>query len=141
MAVAHYDYLVTQGIKGDNIVFYGSSLGAGVAAQLAARRTTGGLILEAPFNSMLDMVRLRMPFAAYPFLIKDKYLSYEALDGQDIPMLWIHGTRDAVIPMSEGQKLFDGYVGPKDKLIIPGGQHHDLWFLGGREAIFEFLVR
>lgn len=141
MALAHYDFLKDKKIPAQKIYLYGTSLGAGVAVQLSAQRDVGKMVLEAPFNSMMDMVRLRMPFAAFPFLIKDKYLSDLALRNQGVPILWVHGTKDRVIPLRQGQKLYDGYNGPKEKFIIEGGDHNDLWISGGRDAITEFLKR
>ena len=138
-ALAQYDYVRAQSIKGEHIYLYGSSLGTGVAAQLAAQREVGKIVAEAPFNSMLDMAQMSMPLFAFSPLIKDHYRSDQALAGQDVPLLWLHGTADQVIPLSQGQKLYDQYDGPKEKLIIKGGDHSNLWVSGGREAITVFF--
>jgi len=138
-ALAQYDFISEQGVNPDDIYLYGTSLGAGVAAQLASRRKVGKIVMEAPFNSMMDMVRVSMPIFAVRPLVKDKYESHKALKNQTVPMLWVHGTLDRVIPLSQGQKLFDGYTGPKTKLIVPNGNHNDLWISGAREAITEFF--
>jgi len=76
---------------------------------------------------------------AYPFMVEDKYRSHAALETQKVPMLWIHGTADQVIPFGQGQKLFDSYGGPKESLVIQGGNHSNLWISGGREKISEFF--
>ena len=70
---------------------------------------------------------------------RDKFESHKALDDLDIPVLWIHGTNDGVVPISQGRKLYESYDGPKQSLIIPTGRHSDLWILGGRDRITEFL--
>jgi len=139
-AMAQYDFLIENGIRPDDIVFYGSSLGAGVAAQLAHSRQPGILIAEAPFNSVLDMARARMPFLPVKLLLKDQYRSGEALEGLEMPLIWLHGTQDRVIPVGQGQKLFDAYDGPKSAHIIPGGDHNNLWGLGGRDIIIAALT-
>lgn len=138
-ALAQYDFIAEQGVSSDRIYLYGTSLGAGVAAQLASQRDVGKLVMEAPFNSMMDMVRMRMPLFAIPPLIRDKYYSDAALKDVSVPMLWIHGTDDRVIPIVQGRKLYDGYEGPKERLIIAGGGHNNLWISGGREAITSYL--
>lgn len=138
-ALAQYDFIRAKGVTPEQIYLYGTSLGAGVAAQLASRKAVAKIVMEAPFNSMMDMVRLRMPFFAFPPLIKDKYESDKALEGKSVPMLWLHGTHDRVIPIAQGRKLYDSYQGPKQSFIVKGGDHSDLWISGGREAITAFF--
>ena len=139
-AQRQYDLLLAKGIKPENIIFYGTSLGSGVAAQLAATHKPALLIMDAPFNSTLDMGRSQVPWLPVSLLMKDKFESDKALAGLDVPLIWIHGTADRVIPISQGQKLYDGYDGPKSAHIIEGGQHTNLWFLGGREIVLGALA-
>jgi len=54
-------------------------------------------------------------------------------------MIWMHGTADRIVPLSQGQKLYDSYVGPKQAHIIDDGQHTNLWGLGGREIVIQQL--
>ena len=140
-AVSHYDFLIEFGAAPADINLYGTSLGAAVAAQLASQRPVAKIVVEAPFNSMVEMSRMRAPMFAHPSLVHDQYLSYKALEGLDIPLLWLHGTSDIVIPKSQGQKLFDSYDGPKEYMIITGGRHSNLWVSGGQDRIVEFISR
>lgn len=140
-AQAHYDWMLAQGIAPDRIVFFGTSLGSGIAAQLATTRKPAMLIMDAPFNSTLDMGRLSMPIFPVSVLMKDQYRSDLALIDLNVPLLWIHGTDDDVIPFSQGQKLYDAYTGPKASKVIEGGEHTNLWGLGGREKVLETLSR
>jgi len=41
--------------------------------------------------------------------------------------------------MSHGQKLFDGYAGPKTPYLIQGAHHTNTWLKGGREIVLEAL--
>ncbi|WP_026942765.1 alpha/beta hydrolase [Hellea balneolensis] len=138
-AIVQYDYLIAQGHTPKNIIFYGTSLGSGIAAQLAAKHKPTLLVMDAPFNSVLDMGRKQVPWLPVSLLMKDKFESDKALSGLDVPLIWIHGTADRIIPLSQGQKLYEGYDGPKSAHIIEGGQHTNLWFLGGREIVLEAL--
>lgn len=138
-AVGGYDYIAAQGVSAERVAFYGTSLGAGVAAQLAVRRRPALIIMEAPFTSAADMAQLSFPVFPARLLTKDKFRSDAALAGTDIPMVWLHGTQDRVIPFSVGQDLFEGYDGPKSSFVIEGGGHNDLWYRGGREVIMKQL--
>ena len=139
-AEKQYNLLLAKGVKSENIIFYGTSLGTGVAAQLTAKHQPSLLVMDAPFNSVLDMGRKQVPWLPISLLMKDKFQSDKALQGLDVPLIWIHGTTDRIIPISQGQKLYDGYSGPKSAHIIEGGQHTNLWFLGGREIVLEVLA-
>jgi len=138
-ALAQYDFVRSKGVGSEKIYLYGTSLGTGVAAQLSAHRDVSKIVMEAPFNSMLDMVKIRMRFFSFRPMIKDKYESDQALKDKSIPLLWLHGTHDRVIPISQGRKLYEGYSGPKQKHIIKGGTHNDIWISGGRETVTAFL--
>ena len=138
-ALAQYEHLSEMGV--DNIVYYGTSLGAGVASQLASKYQPDMLIVDAPFNSVADMARKQMPFLPTGILLKDKWKSNVALEGLDMPLIWIHGTADKVIPLSEGQKLYNGYGGPKSAHILDGANHNNTWLSGGREIVLTALEK
>lgn len=138
-AERQYGLILERGHSPENIIFYGTSLGSGVAVQLAATHKPSLLIMDAPFNSVLDMGRNQVPWLPVRLLMKDTFQSDKALADLNMPLIWIHGTADRVIPLSQGQKLYDGYEGPKTAHIIESGQHTNLWFLGGREIVLEAL--
>lgn len=137
-AMSQYDSLRQMGV--DKIIFYGTSLGSGVASQLSAARPPELLILDAPFNSMSDMAHRQMPILPTRILLKDKWKSYQALTDLDAPLIWIHGTTDSVVPLHQGQKLYDQYTGPKSAHIIQGAHHTNTWLLGGREIVLSTLA-
>lgn len=136
-ATAQYEHLSDMGVE--NIVYYGTSLGSGVASQLAAKYQPALLIVDAPFNSVADMARKQMPILPTDLLLKDKWRSDQALEDLDMPLIWIHGTADPVIPLAEGQKLFDGYKGSKSAHILDGADHINTWLNGGREIVLKAL--
>lgn len=138
-AVSQYDAL--RGTGADVIAFYGTSLGSAVASQLAAKRTPDLLILDAPFNAMSDMARSQMPFLPTGLLLKDKWKSDRAITNLRTPLIWIHGTADRIIPLAQGQKLYDGYEGPKAAHIITGAHHTNTWLRGGRELTLDALSK
>ncbi len=138
-AAALDQYKTLKETGAEKIIFYGTSLGAAVAAQLAAKENPEHLILDAPFNSMLDMTRLRMPVLPTRILLKDRWQSGHALKGLNTPLTWIHGTEDNVVPIAQGQKLYDSYAGPKSAHVLLGAQHTNTWQYGGREIVLDVL--
>lgn len=139
-AKAQYESVVATGISPGRIVFYGTSLGSGVAAQLSTQYEPAILFVDAPFNSTLDMAKMTIRIMPVSLLMKDKYRSDVALRDKTFPLVWTHGTEDRVVPLSQGQKLFDGYDGPKDAHVIQGGNHINLWALGGRDVVLKHLA-
>jgi pimeloyl-ACP methyl ester carboxylesterase len=139
-ALESYSYLRQAGIPPERIIYYGTSLGSGVAAQLTAQHPPALLIMEAPFNSVLDMGKMRISFLPVRVLLKDKFRSDLALATYNGPLIWMHGTGDQIIPLAQGRKLYDGYNGPKTAHVFDGGLHTNLWARGGREVIFTRLA-
>jgi len=141
-ARAHYQWLIAQGIAPETISFYGTSLGAAIATQLAASHEPALLILDAPFNSMVDMVRKTVPVYGFDFLVKDPYRSDQVMATLDAPVIILHGTLDAVIPPSQSLKLHSHYTGsgPATRHVVEGGHHTDLWRLGGRDIVMTALA-
>ena len=139
-AIEGYDFVLSQGAQADKIIYYGTSLGAGVAAQLATVRQPTLIIMEAPFTSAADMAQRTFPIFPASLLTKDKFRSDHALSGSQIPMIWLHGTHDTVIPFEVGQALFDGYDGPKTGYVVQSGEHTNLWFLKTADVLLDALA-
>ncbi|MEL6874779.1 MAG: alpha/beta hydrolase [Pseudomonadota bacterium] len=140
-AQAHYDWLIAQGHSPDKIVIAGQSLGTGVATWLAARNAAAGLILEAAYTGMDDMAQRQFPILPGKWLTLDKFRSLERIDQIDMPLRWIHGTADELIPFAMGQKLYDRARKPKLAFPIRGGGHNDLWQRGIDRIIREEAER
>jgi len=136
------DWLARQSIPPERVVYMGTSLGAGIAAQLAAKEPPALLVLDAPFNSALDMGKRTMPILPVSLLMKDRYRSDRALENYEGPLMWMHGTADRIIPLAQGQKLYDGYDGgPKTAHVFEDGGHVNLWQIGGREIVLARLSK
>jgi fermentation-respiration switch protein FrsA (DUF1100 family) len=43
----------------------------------------------------------------------------------NVAVLELHGDRDSVIPIARGRELFQRMNGPKEFVVIPGGDHND----------------
>jgi fermentation-respiration switch protein FrsA (DUF1100 family) len=136
-------YLLSRpDVDPERIVYFGRSLGAGVAVELATRRPPYALILESPVPSIQDMVRHHYRFLPIGWLIRTKYDSLSKIGSVRVPLLVLHGDRDEVVPFKGGQKLFEAANEPKRFYTIEDAGHNDTYLVGGREyfrALREFV--
>lgn len=123
---AAYDYLTRQaGVPAERIILHGRSLGGAVAADLASRRPSAGLVLESTFTSAFRVVR------PYPMLPFDRFRTLAKLPRIRVPVLVIHGTGDEVIGAWHGRRLYEALAGPKQRLWVEGAGHNDLAYVAG----------
>ncbi|MCD6041551.1 MAG: alpha/beta fold hydrolase, partial [Burkholderiales bacterium] len=85
--------------KGNKRVYvFGRSLGSGVAVQVAAARPVAGVILVAPFDSMVAMGKHYYPVLPVSLLLRHRFESAAAAPGITAPLLCIVAERDEIIP-------------------------------------------
>lgn len=144
-ADAAYDYVVRErGARAERLVLHGQSLGTTAAADLAARRECGAVVLESGLSSAREMAGVVLPWLPRfaRGLTRNKFDSAAKLAGVRRPVLVIHGDRDEVIPVSQGRALYEAAAGPKRLLVFEGAAHNDLAVVAGPKymnAVAEFL--
>lgn len=112
------------------IIFYGFSLGTGVAVDLALREPCAGLVLRAPFTSIRDLVvdrvpPLRRPLALLPWLPMTRYDSAAKIPRIRVPLLVMHGEADESVPLWMGRRLHELAPEPKTFVPFPHAGHQD----------------
>ena len=119
-----------------SIVYFGESLGAAVAAELAVTHPPSALILRSPFTSLVEIGRHHYPFLPVGWLTRDRFSVIDAVPKIRVPTLVIAGDRDGIVPVSHSRRVFDAAAGPKELVIVPGADHND-------EALFtgEMMMR
>jgi len=125
-----------------NLVYFGESLGCGVAVELAKRQPPRALILQSGFSSAVDVARKAYPYLPVRLLMKDRFNSKEKMAKIPCPVLFIHGERDSIIPLKLGRALYEAANEPKTWFPIPGADHNDLPWVGGKtylDGIQELL--
>lgn len=133
-AEAALAYVVSRSdVDAKRIVYFGRSLGAGVAVELATRRPPFALILESPVPSIADLVKRHYPFLPVSGLLRTKYDSLSKIGNVRAPLLVLHGDRDEIVPFEGGRKLFEAAGEPKKFYTIRGAGHNDTYVVGGRE--------
>jgi uncharacterized protein len=123
------------------LVYFGESLGAAVAVELAAAMPPAGLVLRSPFTSMTDIGRLHYPLLPVRWLLRDRYPSIDRIAGIRVPLLVIAGDRDRVIPIENTRRLYDAAGSTKKELVVvTGADHNDLELAEGA-ALLETTAR
>ncbi len=123
-------WLGKQGIH--DLVYFGESLGCGVAVEMAKRQPPLGLILQSGFSSALDVARRVYPFLPVRLLMKDRFDLKKKMAKIFCPILFIHGERDSTIPMKLSRALYEAANNPKTWFPIPEADHNDLPWVGGK---------
>ena len=106
-------WLKDKGLKTEDIILYGESLGTGVAIEIAQNNNFSGIILESPFTSMVDAAKNKYPFFPIKYLLKDKYDSEKKIKNIQSPLLVMHGEVDKIVPFWMGKKIYDIAKTPK----------------------------
>ena len=118
-------FLRANGVPPERLVYYGESLGTGVAVQLASRDETrpAAVILEAPFTSAADVARLHYWYTPVGLLMRDQFRSIDYIEAVKAPLFVLHGDADGVVPVAHGRRLFEAAAEPKEMMEVPGGSH------------------
>lgn len=142
-----WNYLqTTHKIPPKQIIIYGESLGGAVAVDLAVRQpTTGGLILQSTFTSMLDVLRQTDWLRWFPLdqLLTERFDSLAKMRSLKVPVLILHGEKDAIVPSRMSQQLYNAAPHPKRLLLIPSKGHLSIYQPGDYsylKAIEEFTA-
>jgi hypothetical protein len=121
------DTLMAAPVPAGRRVIWGTSLGAALAVQLAARREAAALVLESPFNRLCETARIHYPvFPACLLLPWERWDSAEAIARASMPLLVLHGEADRIVPIAQGRALFDAAPGRKRLIAYPGKGHNEL---------------
>jgi fermentation-respiration switch protein FrsA (DUF1100 family) len=138
-ALLAYQALIEDGIDPDDIIVYGESLGSGVAVQVAAQVEVGGLVLDAPYTSIVDVAALEYPYLPVrPFML-DRYETIRFLPKVKAPLLVLHGEDDRVIPVEMGKAVYAAANPPKEIATFPRAGHSDHHLYGSYEEVFRWI--
>jgi fermentation-respiration switch protein FrsA (DUF1100 family) len=129
-----YHALIAEGVRPKSIVVYGESLGSGIAVRIAAELPAGGVILDAPYTSIVDVAARAYPFLPVRLFLIDRYETTRYIGEIKAPLLILHGEHDAVVPVAMGRELARLAPEPKRLVIFPNGTHSDL-YIDGNNAI------
>ncbi|MGN6702303.1 MAG: alpha/beta hydrolase [Burkholderiaceae bacterium] len=155
-----YDWLVARdGIDPARIAIVGRSLGCGVAVPVAAQmgaqmgaqaRTQGApprassrpaaVVLISPFDSVLAMVRKKLPAMPVGWMLRDPFETVRHAGDVAAPVLVLRAAHDDIVPHVHTDRLTRRLPNVAGDLTIPGSHHGDVPFLPAtQDEVGRFL--
>jgi len=124
-AAATIDYTKnTLHIPQQKLIYFGESLGTGVAIEMAKHSPPALLMLEAPYTSVATLAAETYWFiAGATYVVWDRYDAVDNIPSLHCPILMIHGEEDSIIPVKYARTLFAAANEPKKLIIYPGREH------------------
>lgn len=107
------------------MIYYGESLGTGVAVQMATELPPGMVVLQSPFTSVCARAQQIYRFVPVALLLKDRFDSLGKIAQMHAPLLLFHGDADSIVPVAMGKALFERANQPKKSVYYPGIGHAD----------------
>jgi fermentation-respiration switch protein FrsA (DUF1100 family) len=137
------------------VVVFGQSLGGALAIYYVAhsrfRSSVQALVVDSAFSDYERIGREKLaaavitwPFQWFASLAIDNRYSPEAAVGllSPIPVLFIHGDADGIVPLHHSQRLFELAGFPKELWVVPGAGHiQAIQSKELRARLTEYLVR
>lgn len=120
------------GVTPDRLILWGRSVGGGPTVHAAAKHPAAAIVLEATFTSAFCVMTHR------PILPFDRLCNLKLLADIRLPVLFIHGHRDRVVPFAHGPRLFASAAEPKWHVWVDEAGHNDLWLVA-RDRIAQGL--
>jgi len=128
-------------VKPARTVVVGFSIGSGIAASLAKRRSAAGLILVTPFDSLKAVAQGHYPWLPVGVFFREEMNPVESLRGLDTPVALIAGGRDTLIPTRRTEALRRKVPNLVFDRTIVGAGHNDIYERPEfRQAMREAIV-
>lgn len=109
------------GVPAGELIIHGMSLGTGVAAAVAARRSPKLLILDGAFTSIPAVARELFPLFPFAWLLRNRFDTRGRLDSVRAPVLHVHAANDEVVPYHHGAELAAATRAPHVLMTTHGG--------------------
>ncbi|MDY6794046.1 MAG: alpha/beta hydrolase [Actinomycetota bacterium] len=135
-------WLHDGGLSDTDIIVFGKSLGGAVACHICQDRGLRALILESTFASLRGVASRLFPMLPPGVPLGEEYPSIERIARARSPVMVIHGSADELIPVEEGEAIFEAAPEPKDFYLVRGAGHNDVSMVAGADytrRIGDFL--
>ncbi len=124
----------------DKIIVLGYSIGTGLAAKVASENKPRLLILQAPYYSLVDL--MRNTYSIIPtFLLKYRFETNKYLEKCKMPVVIFHGELDEVIYYGSSLKLEEEFKSTDTLITLKGQGHNGMTFNDDyRNALKKILM-
>ena len=113
------------GYPAERTIYFGESLGTGVATALQSRRTPAAVVLRSPFTELADVGAHHYPWLPVRLLLKDRFRVTEHLSDSEVPVTVIYGDRDSIVPSGLSARVADEATTLVERVVIRGADHND----------------
>ncbi len=128
-----HDWLLAEGYRPEQIIYFGESLGTAVTVKLASERPPVAMVLEAPPSSIVEVAAAHYWYLPVRLLLRDRWDSIGRIGGIRAPMLLLHGERYHIVPARFGSRLYEAAQMRKQAVFHKTAMHTDL--LDYREVV------
>jgi fermentation-respiration switch protein FrsA (DUF1100 family) len=138
---AAYRHLVQEaGVRPDQLIYFGESLGCAVVTALAVERPPAGMLLRSPFTDLAATAAVHFPFLPVRAMLRDRFPVAEQIARVDVPIAVVYGTADSVVPAVQSRAVATAAAGPVEVTAVEGADHNDAALFAG-PAVIDAVVR
>ena len=123
---AVYEHVLERGVRPEQIVVMGRSLGSGVATMLAGTHPVRATILITPFESLNSVAASHYPYFPVRFLLRHPFPSMQWAVQAHAPALILAAQRDFVIPPAHARCLAKAWGGEVELHVLTEVGHNDI---------------
>lgn len=143
------DFLIGQFGEDTQLILHGFSMGAATVMQMSSRcpRNVKFIVEDSGYRNADSAMRHQVSFMFEPLRLLNRLIGgydwndsdvTDSLSKSRIPMLFVHGTEDKLVPAENGPWLYERYQGEKD-CFFPEHTRHIESFYTSAEAYGEKL--
>lgn len=114
-----------RGVSPERMIFFGESLGGGVATELATRYPCRALVLVKTFTSLPAAAKFHYPWLPVSWLMSNRFDNESKLGRLTCPVLVFGGVPDTVVPFVQSERLFAAANEPKAFVRGEETEHSD----------------
>lgn len=115
----------TKQIPPNRMIFYGESIGGGVAIEMATRHPCRAIVLIKTFTSLPAAAKGHYPWLPVNWLMSNRYDNLSKLPGIRCPVFVLGADADQVVPFEHAETLFRIANEPKQFFRDSGSDHND----------------
>ena len=120
-----FDYLnQVLGIRKEDMIVFGRSMGSGPATHLASVKKPGCLLLMSAFKSIRAIAQDQAG-NILKYLISQRFDNETKIQSVECPTFIVHGMKDNLIPYSHSKTLHNNCGGPCSLLLPASIDHND----------------